>query len=94
MQWVLLVLKGSTFQCYYYTNSHPTSSTDIFDYLTKINEKDYFKYFDINNEIKNKCAEIMHKQLKISDCKKQHMIVYDADGSIQCKERTCPHHEC
>ena len=32
--------------------------------------KGHFKYFDINNEIKNKRAEIMDKQLKIPDCMK------------------------
>ena len=57
-------------------------------------KKIIFNYFDINNEIKDKHEEIMHKQLKIPDCMKQHMIVYDADGSIQCKERTCSCHEC
>ena len=54
---------------------HATSSTDIFDYLTKINEKAHFKYFDINNETKNKCAEMMHRQLKIPDCMKQHVMI-------------------
>ena len=72
---------------------HPTSFTDISDYLTKINEKDHFKYFNINNEIKNKHAEMMQKQLKIPDCMKQHMIIYDPDSSIQCKERICSCHE-
>ena len=43
---------------------HQTSPTDIFDYLTKINEKYRFKYFDIINEVKNKHAEMMHKHLK------------------------------
>ena len=37
---------------------------------------------------------MIHKQLKIPDCIKQHMIVYDPDGSIQCKERICSCHEC
>ena len=54
---------------------HPTSSTDIFEYLTKINSKGYFKYFDINNEIKNKRAEMMHKKLKNT---RLHEAVYDS----------------
>ena len=87
-------VKGPLLNAIITQDYHPTSSTDIFDYLTKINGKDHFKYFDINNEIKNKHAEMMHKQLKIPDCMKQYMAVYDPDGSIQSKERICSCHEC
>ena len=37
---------------------------------------------------------MMHKQLKVLDCMKQHMIVYDPNGSNQCKESIYWSDEC